>query len=155
MYRRKTSLKIDLEHLIYRHFWTSTIKTCIFNGKFFAGLSNLLFTCPEDYLQSNVSERKSWKLKDFWLNFEVFGTMAENLFQGCQNSKRCSGKNLLKNVFKRENFIIFFRFWVVFYFEWKNSLELRNPQSTYPWKLFGKNVFRKYIKSFTLLWFLI
>ena len=138
MYRRKTSIKIDLEHLIYRHFWTSTIKTCIFNGKFFAGLSNLLFTCPEDYLQSNVSERKSWKLKDFWINFEIFGTIAENLFQGCQNSKRCSGKNLLKNVFKREKFNIFFRFWVVFYFEWKNSIEGRNQQITYPWKIFGE-----------------
>ena len=136
MYRRKTSIKIDLEHLICRHFWTSTMKACIFNGKFFAGLSNLLCTCPEDYLQSNVSERKSWKLKDFWINFEVFGTMAENLFQGCQNSKRCSGKNLLKNVFKREKFIIFFRFLVFFYFEWKNSIEGRNPQITYPWKIF-------------------
>ena len=108
MYSRKTSTKKDLEHLIYRHFWTSTRKTCIFNGKFFAGLSNLLFTCPEDYLQSNVSERKSWKLKYFWINFEVFGTIAETLFQGCQNSNRCPGEELIEERFQKRKFHYFF-----------------------------------------------
>ena len=154
MYRRKTSIKIDLEHLIYRHFWTSTIKTCIFNGKFFAGLSNLLFTCPEDYLQSNVSERKSWKLKDFWINFEVFGKMAENIFQGCQNSKRCTGKNLLKNVFKREKFIFFSILSGILL--WVKKLDRRAEPANYvSVENFWGNFLRKPIKSFTPLWFLI
>ena len=104
MYSRRTSLKKALEHLIYRNFWTSTRKKFVFSGKFFAGLSNLLFSCPEEHLQSNVSERKSWKLKDFWINFEVFGTMAENFFQSCQNSNRCPGEELIEKRFqKRKN----------------------------------------------------
>ena len=114
MYRRKTSLKKDLGHLIYRHFWTSTRKTCIVNGKFFPGLSNLLSKCPEEHLQSNVSERKSWKFKDFWINFEVFGKMAEKIFQGWQNGKRCPREQFMKKVFKKQKISLFFQLWAFF-----------------------------------------
>ena len=101
MYRRKTSLKKDLEHLIYRHFWTSTRKTCISNGKIFAGLSNQLFMWPEEHLQGNFSERKSCKLMDFWINFVNFGTMAEKNFSGLSKQQKMSkgtayGKSFLK-----------------------------------------------------------
>ena len=98
--QKKNFIKKDLEHLIYRQFWTSTRKTCIFNGKIFAGLSNLLFTCPEEHLQSNVSERKSWKLKDFWINFENFGTMAEETFRVVKTAKDVLGNSLWKKIFK-------------------------------------------------------
>ena len=108
MYRRKTSLKKDLEHLVFRHFQTSTRKTCIVNGKFFPGLSNLLSKCPEEHLQSNVSERKSCKLMDFWINFVNFGTTAENIFQGWQNSNRCPGEQFMENIFSDEKNSLFF-----------------------------------------------
>ena len=75
--------------MVFRIFWTLTKKTCIFTEKFLAGLSKLLFTCPEKHLRSNVSERKSWKIGDFRIISEVFGTMAENIFQVWQNSNRC------------------------------------------------------------------
>ena len=108
MYRRKTPIKKDLEHLIYRPFWTSARKTCFFNGKFFCRVVKPTFSCPEEHLQSNVSERKSWKHKDFWINFEVFGTMAEKFFQGCQNSNRCPGEELFEKRFqKRKNHFFF------------------------------------------------
>ena len=83
-------------------------KLVFLTESFFAGLSNLLFSCPEEHLQSNVSERKSWKLKDFWINFEVFGTMAEKFFQGCHNSNRCPGEELIEKRFqKRKNHFFF------------------------------------------------
>ena len=100
MYRRKTSLKKDLEHLIYRHFWTSTRKTCIFNGKIFAGLSNQLFMWPEEHLESNFSVRKSCKLMDFWINFVNFGTMAEKkFFRVVKTAKDVQGNSLWKKFF--------------------------------------------------------
>ena len=141
MYRRKTSLKKDLEHLIYRQFWTSTSKTCIFNGKIFAGLSNLLFTCPEEHLQSNVSEGKSWKHKDFWINFEKFGTMAEKTFRVVKTAKDVQGNSLWKKFFQNRKIRFFFRFWAIFYFKRKLSPDLQNPQSTCAWKFVGKNIF--------------
>ena len=89
-------------------------------------MSNLLSTCPEEHLQSKISERKSWNLKDFWIILEVFGTMAENFFRVVKTAIDVQGKILLKNVFKREKIIISFQFWAIFYFKRKNSLELRN-----------------------------
>ena len=142
MYRRKTSLKKDLEHLIYRHFWTWTRKTCIVNGKFFAGLSNLLFTCPEEHLQSSVSERKSWKLKDFRINFEIFGTMVKNIFQGWQNSNRFPGEQFMEKFFSQEEISLFFPILSgFFYFKRKLSPDLQNPQSIRAWKFLWKNIF--------------
>ena len=87
---RNSNLNVQKKNVIKKRSWTndllsfldSTRKTCIFNGKFLAALSNLLFTCPEEHLQTNVSGRKSWKLKDFWINFEVFVDNSGNPFSG-------------------------------------------------------------------------
>ena len=147
MYRRKTSLKKDLEHLIYRDFWTSTRKTCIFNGKFFAGLSNLLYTCPGEHLQSSVSESKSWKLKDVWINFEVFGTMAEKCFKGCQNSNRCPGEELSEERFQKRKIRFFstlsgFLLWV------KKFTRIAEPAIYISVEIFGEKRFPKTYKIF-------
>ena len=134
--------KKDLENLIYRHFWTSTRKTCIVNGKFFAGLSKLLSTFPEDQLQSNISERRSWNLEDFRINFENFGTMVENIFQGWQNSNRFPGEQFMEKFFSKEKISIFFPILSGFvYFKRKLSPDLQKPQSTCAWKFLGKNIF--------------
>ena len=93
--------------MVFRFFRTLTRKTCFFAGKILAMLSKLFLTCPEEHLQSNLSEGKSLNLEEFWINFEVSGTTAENLFQGWQNSNGCPGNSLGKKLFKRENFAIF------------------------------------------------
>ena len=106
--QRKNVEKITVEQTVFRLFWTLTRKTCIFTGIFLAGLSKLLSTCPEDQLQSNISERRSWNLEDFWIVFEIFGTTAENIFQGWQNSSRCPGEQFMENIFSDEENSLFF-----------------------------------------------
>ena len=108
MYRGKTSKKILLNKRFFVFFWFLTRKTCIFTGIFLAGLSKLLPTCPEDQLQSNISERRSWNLEDFWIVFEIFGTTEQNIFQGWQNSNRCPGEQFMENNFSDEKNSLFF-----------------------------------------------
>ena len=137
--------------MVFRLFWTLTRKTSIFTGKFLAGLSKLLFTCPEKHSRSNTLERKSWKLGDFRIIFEVFGTMVENVFQVWQNSNRCpAGTNYWKTVSK-EKTLFFFRFWATFYFERKKSARFAEPAIYVSVEAFG-DFFLKFHKSFTLLW---
>ena len=107
---RNSNLNVQKKNVIRKRSWTldlspflkSTRKACFVNGKFFAGLSKILFTYPEEHLQSNVSERKSYKLKDFWINFEVFGTTAENNFQGWQNSNKFQGEQFMEKSFSKK-----------------------------------------------------
>ena len=96
--------------MVFRLFWTLTRKTCIFTGKFLVGLSKLLFTCPEKHLRSNISETKSWKLGDFGIIFEIFGTMAENIFRVWQNSNRCPEGTYYWKTFSKEKTSLFFPF---------------------------------------------
>ena len=140
--QRKNVEKFTVERTVFRLFWTLTRKTCIFTGIFLAGLSKLLSTCSEDQLQSNISERRSWNLEDFWIVFEIFGTTAENIFQGWQKSNRCPGEQFMENIFFRwEKFAIFSHSERLSYF-WRKTLpDLRKSQSTYPWKFLGKNIF--------------
>ena len=98
----KTS-KNTHEKLVFRFSWTLTRKTCSCTGKFLAGLSKLLSTCTKEPLKSNISERKSWKLQDFRIVFEVFGTMAEKFYQGWQNSNRCPLEQYMKFFFQKRD----------------------------------------------------
>ena len=138
---QRNNVKKTVEHLVFRLFWILTRKKCVFAGKFLAGLSKILSTCLVEHLQSKISECKSWKLEDFRIIFEVLGTMAENLFQGWQNSKDVRGNSLWSFFFQKRKIRYFFRFWANVYFQRKLSLELRNPQSMFPWKFLGKNNF--------------
>ena len=113
VYRAKI-VKKYLEKLVFRFSWNLTRKTCSFTAKFLAALSNILSTCPEEPLKSNISERKSWKLQDFRLIFEVFGTMAEIFFQGWQSTNRCPREHFMKTFFQKRDFRYFFRFWAIF-----------------------------------------
>ena len=140
MYRGITSKK-TVEQLVFGLVWILTRKTCVFAGKFMAGLSKLLLTCPVEHLQSNISEWKSWKLGDFWIIFEIFGTISENLFRGWQNSNRCPREKFMEFFFQKRKIRYFFRFWANVYFQRKFLPELRNPQSTSPWKFSGKKIF--------------
>ena len=147
----KTS-KNTHEKLVFRFSWTLTRKTCSFTGKFFAGLSKLLSTCPKEPLKSNISERKSWKLQDFRIIFEVFGTMAEKFYRGWQNSNRCvRWNNIWKFFFKRETFAHFPDSDQFLSFYRNFSPDLRNPQSRYPWKFLGEKYFWNFLFSSTLL----
>ena len=76
------TVKSFVEQIVFRLFWILTRKACVFAGKFLAGLSKILWTCPVEHLQINISEWKSWKLEDFRIIFEVFGTMPKKKFSG-------------------------------------------------------------------------
>ena len=133
--------KKTLEQLVFRLFWTLTRKTCIFTGRFLSSLSKLLSTCPEKHLQGNISERKSWKLQDFRIIFEVFGTMAENIFRVGETAKDVQGNSPKKKFFIKRKFRFFSDFESCSYF-WRKTLpDLRKSQSTYTWKFLGKNIF--------------
>ena len=129
-------------------------KNLCFCRKVFGRVVKKLSTCPVEHIQINISESKSWELEDFWIIFEVLGTMAENLFQGWQNSNRCPREQFMKFFFQKRKIRYFFRFWANVYFQRKLSPELRNPQSMFPWKFLGKTIFEKYIISHTFfgLW---
>ena len=135
---QRKNVKKTVEQLVFRLFWILTRKTCVFAGKFLAVLSKILSTCPVEHLQSNNSEWKSWRLEDFRICFEIFGTMAANLFRGRQNSNRCPREKFMDFFFSKEKNSLFFRFRANVYFQRKFLPELRNPQSTSPWKFSGK-----------------
>ena len=136
MYWGKTSKK-TLEQLVFRLFWTLTRKTCVFTGRFLSKLSILLSTCPEEQLQSNTSERKSWKLQDFRILFEVFGTMAEkNLAEKKEIDIR--GNSLWKSFFQKRKFRYFFWFWAVFLLLAKTFARFAKPAIYVCVEVFGE-----------------
>ena len=104
---QRKNVKKTLEQLVFRLFWTFTRKTCVFTGTFLAGLSKLLSTCPEENFQSTISEMKSWKLQDFRIIFEVFGTMAEKFFRVGKRVKDVQGNSLKKKFFIKKKFAFF------------------------------------------------
>ena len=131
---------------------------CIFTGRFLERLSELLSTCPEEHLQRNIFRRKSWKLEDFWIFSEVFGTMAKNLFKDWQNSNRCPGEQFMEKPFSKEKNSLFFPILFVkqlfFHLLWTLTRQtwiftgkllagLSNLQSTCPKKHFLSNVLEK------------
>ena len=140
MYRGK-NVKKFVEQFVFRLFWILTRKSCDFAGKFLAGLSKILWRVQWNTYRAKFPIRKSWKLEDFRIVFEVFGTMAENNFQCWQNSNRCPREQFLKTFFLKRRIRYFFQFWANVYFQRKVSPELRNTQSMYPWKFLGKNSF--------------
>ena len=140
MYRGK-NLKENCWTIGFSSFLDFDKKSLCFCRKVLAGLSKILSTCPVEHLQIRFSEWKSWKLDDSRKSFEVFGTLAENLFQFWQNSNRCPREQFMKNFFLKRKIRYFFRFWANVYFQRKASPELRNTQSMYPWKFLGKNNF--------------
>ena len=93
--------------MVFRLFWILTRKTCVFAGKFLAGLSKILSACPVEHLQIKFSEWKSWKLEEFRNFFEVFGTMAEKFFRVGKTAIDVRGNSLWKIFFKREKFDLF------------------------------------------------
>ena len=138
--------KQTLEQLVFRLLWTLTRKTCIFTERFFSRLSKLLSTCPEEHLQSTISERKSWKLQDFRIIFEVFGTMAEKFFRVGKTVKDVQGNSLKKKFFIKRKFRFFSDSERFSYF-WRKTLpDLRKSQSTYTWEFLEKNIFWNLIK---------
>ena len=135
---RKTSKK-TLEKMVFRFSWTLTRKTCSFTGEFLTVLSKLLSTCPEVPLKNNISERKSWKLQDFPIIFEVFGTMAENFFQVWQNTNRCPREHFLKTFFQKRDIRWFFRFWAISLLLAKNFARFAKPATKVSVEVFGEN----------------
>ena len=73
--------------MICHQFWTLTRKNLEFTGKKWAGISKLNSICPEEHLQTNVSDRNCSKFHGFWLNYEISGTLTNIFLQGCQNRK--------------------------------------------------------------------
>ena len=144
--QREKRQRNSLEKMVFRLFWTSTRKSC---------LPKLLSTCAEEHLQSNISERKSWKLEDFWIIFEVFGTMAENLFEGWQNNNRCPGEEFMEKFLTKRETFAFFLILSKFLLLPKNFAWFAKPAICVSVEVFGKIHFFHFIYSLTLLWNLI
>ena len=73
-------------------------------------------------------------------NFEVFGTMAENIFRVGETAKMSRGTAQSKSFLKRKSFA--YSDSERFSYFWRKTLtDLGNPQSTYTWKFLGKNIF--------------
>ena len=142
--------------MVFRLFWNLTRKTCIFTGKFLVGLSKLLFTCPEKHLRSNISETKSWKLRDFRIFFEIFGTMAEKIFifRVWQNSNRCPEGTDYWKLFSKENISLFFPFLSEFLLWAKKFAAFAEPAIYVPVEAFEVIFFEIYIVVQTSLEFL-
>ena len=140
MYTWKSSLKKLLSNWFFRLFLEFDKKTCVFTGKFLAMLSKLLFTCPEENLQSNISERKSWKLQDFRIIFEVFGTMAEKFFRVGKTAKDVQGNSLWKKFFKNGK-NRFFPILSVFLLLAKTFARFAKPAIWLCVEIMGRNIF--------------
>ena len=151
---RKNVKKILLSNWFFVFFWTLTKKTCVFTGKFLAMFSKLLSTCPEENLQSNISQRKSWKLQDFRINFEVFGTMAEKFFRVGKTAKYVQGNSFWKKFFKNRK-IRFFPILSVFLLLAKTFARFAKHAIWPCVEVMGEKHCFNYIYSFTLLWTLI
>ena len=104
----KEVTKKTLEQLLHRLFWTLKRKTCVFTGKFSAGLSKPFSTCPEEHLESNIFERKPARNEDFCIFSEIFGRMAKNIVQGWRNSNRSPGEPFMGKPFSKEKKLLFF-----------------------------------------------
>ena len=143
--------KKTLEQLVFRLFWTLTRKTCSFTRKFLSRLSKLLSTCPEEHFQSNISERKSWKLQEFRIIFEVFGTMAANIFRVGETAKDVQGNSPKKKFFKKRRF----RFFPILSAFLTSGEKLRQICQTrnlrMPWSNWGKSFSQIYIIFHTSL----
>ena len=104
MYRGKISKKI-VEQFVFRLFWILTRK--YFCRKVFARVVKNTFDLSSGTLTEQHFRMKSWKLEDFRINFGVFGTMAENLFQCWQNSNGCPREHFMRNFFQKRKIRFF------------------------------------------------
>ena len=132
--------KKTLKQLVFRLLWTLTRKSCIFTERFSSRLSKLLSTCPEEQFQSTISERKSRKLQDFRIIFEVSGQWRKTFSGLAKQQKMSRGTAQRKSFLKGESFA--FSDSERFSYFWRKTLpDLRKSQSTYTWKFLGKNIF--------------
>ena len=141
--------------MVFHLFWTSTRKRCIFTGKILAGLPKLLSSCAEEHLQSNISERKSWKFEHFRIIFDVFGTMAEIFFQGWQNTNRCPRELFMKTFFQKRDIRYFFPILSDFFTSSKNFRKICKTRNLGIRGSFWGKTYLNFICSSTLLWSLI
>ena len=126
-------------------------KTRIFTRTFLAGLSKLLSTCPEEHFQSKISERKSWKLQDFRIIFEVFGSMAEKIFRVGKTLKDVRGNSPKKKFFKKRKFR-FFPILSAFLTSGEKLCQIcENRDLRKPWSSWGKSFFQIFIIFHTSL----
>ena len=135
--------------MVFRLFWILTRKTCVFAGKFLAGLSKILSTCPVEHLQIKFSEWKSWKLEDFRKIFEVFGTMAEKFSRVGKTAIDVRGYSLWK-FFSKEKTSLFFPIVSECLLPSKVFARAAETAIYVSVEVFGEKQFLKYIYSFTL-----
>ena len=152
----KEVTKKTLEQLLHRLFWTLKRKTCVFTGKFSAGLSKPLSTCPEEHLHSNIFERKPAKIEDFCIFFEIFGRMAKNIVQGWRNSNRSPGEPFMGKPFSKQKKSLFFPILSDFLLLAKKFGRFAKPAIYVSVEVFVEKHFLKsfsiFFKFFTLLW---
>ena len=101
MFRKKD---LDSWILIYFDCWPE--KNLEFTVQNWAGMSKLNSMCPEEHLQSNVSDRNCSKFQGFRLNYEVSGTLTKIFLQGCQNREKSPEEHIKESpLSKRKNLL--------------------------------------------------
>ena len=86
--------------------------------------------------------KMSWNLEDFWIVFEIFGTTAENIFQGWQNSNRCPGEQFMENIFSDEKNSLFFPILSDFVTSGEKLCQFCEPRNLrMPWSNWGNSFF--------------
>ena len=64
-------------------------------------MSKLNSMCPEEHLQSKVSDRNCSKFQGFRLSNEVSGTLTKVFLQGCQNRKKSPEEHIKESPFSK------------------------------------------------------
>ena len=127
--------------MVFRLFWILTRKTCVFAGKFLAGLSKILWRVQWNIYRANFPTGSLENSRIFENFLKLSGQGLKNFSRVGKTAIDVRGNSIWKLFSKREKFALFFRFWANVYFQRNFLPELRNPQSMYPWKFLGKNNF--------------
>ena len=155
VYRRNTWIKILPNEWFFVFFGFLARKTCVcFYLKVFDRVVKTFFYVFRGTLQNIISERESWKFEDFWINFEVSRTIAENLFQGCQSSNRCPGEQFIEKSSSKEKNSLFFPILSDVFLSARNSPDLQNShlriRGSFRGKTFFENLYN--LSHFFGLW---
>ena len=147
--QRKNVKKLTFQQLVFRLFWILKKNLCFYlkiSSRFIKTTSYVSRgPLTEQHLRKDVL--KLWGFSD---NFKFLGTMAENLFWIGKTAIDVRREHIIEKCFQKRKIHYVFPFLSTIYFEQKKSLDLRNPQSTDPWKFLG--FFLKFQKSFALIW---
>ena len=124
--------KILLNNWFFVFFGIWLEKPLFLQESFWQGCRNYFL-----HVQRNTHEATLWKgsrenLGIFGYFLKFSGQWWRTFFRFDKTAIDVRRDQIIEKRFQKRKLHYFFRFWATFYFERKNSLDSRNPQSTYP-----------------------